>query len=298
MKIVKLLHNPKAGDEGHAKEALLSQIEAAGFECRYSSTKSWDWDSFEDDIDMVAIAGGDGTVRKVTKKLLARKVIDKSFPIAVLPLGTANNISKTLQVYGRTEDLIRSWQNGKLKMYDVGKIYNIDDTFFFLESFGYGLFPYLMQEMKKQDKERTDTPEKSIQTALEILHSIALSYEPKECTLIVDGKDYSGKYILAEVMNIRSIGPNLFLSQYGDPGDGEMEVVLLPEEDKEKFAAYILHKLKGNDETFYFKTIKAKKVTISWNGTHVHADDAVLKVKENTEVKIEIRPGLLEFIVL
>lgn len=42
MKIAKLFHNPKAG-EGHGKDELISQIKAGGFDCRYSSTKGWNW---------------------------------------------------------------------------------------------------------------------------------------------------------------------------------------------------------------------------------------------------------------
>lgn len=154
-----------------------------------------------------------------------------------------------------------------------------------------------MQEMEKVDNASTDTPEKKIQTALEVLHKITLSYHPRECELTIDKADYSGRYLLLEIMNIRSIGPNLFLSSEGDPGDGEMEVVLLPEEDREKFADYIEGKIKGSDENYNFKTIKAKKVQISWDGTHVHADDEVVKTNDKTEVSIEVKPGLLEFMV-
>jgi diacylglycerol kinase (ATP) len=297
MKTAKLLHNPGAGDEEHNKEELVEQIRAAGFNCEYASVKEWFWDTIKDNIDFVIVAGGDGTVRKVAKELLDRKVLDKTFPLALLPLGTANNISKTLHIEGEIEAIIQSWHNGNIKKYDVGKIDNVKGASFFLESFGYGLFSYLMQEMEKVDKSSISTPDKSIQTALKVLHTITLSYEPRDCKLIIDGKDYSGKYLLAEVMNIRSIGPNLFLSQNGDPGDGEMEVVLLPEEDKEIFAVYIQCKINGNEGNYNFKKLKTKMVQISWDGTHVHADDEILKIEDKTEVNIEVRPGLLEFLV-
>jgi len=297
MKTAKLVHNPGAGDEEHAKEELIAQIKAAGFNCEYASVKRWFWNTIKDDVDFIIVAGGDGTVRKVARELLDRKILDKMFPIAILPLGTANNISKTLHIEGEAEDIIQSWHKGNKKKYDIGKINNVKGGSFFMESFGYGLFPYLMQEMEKQDKASIDTTEKSIKTALQVLHANTLSYQPRDCKLIIDEKDYSGKYMLAEVMNIRSIGPNLFLSPDGDPGDGEMEVLLLPEEDKHKFAAYLQCKINGNEENYDFKNVKARNVTISWDGTHVHADDEVLKIEGNTEVGIEVKPGLLEFLV-
>jgi len=127
MKVAKLVHNPKAGDEGHGKDELILQIKAAGVDCRYSSTKGWNWSKLEgvhpklshinsyrwrsgdrqqltapllvadqqrqfgmhpleEDIDFVVVAGGDGTVRQITKELLNRKVLNKTFPVALLLL--------------------------------------------------------------------------------------------------------------------------------------------------------------------------------------------------------------------
>lgn len=297
MKVAKLLHNPGAGDEEHDREELVSLIEEAGFGCRYSSTKDSDWKDFESDVDFLVVAGGDGTVRRITKELLDRKMLDKTWPIGLLPLGTANNIAKTLELEGDTEGIIRSWQQWNITKYDVGRISHIDDVFFFLESFGYGVFPYLMGEMKKRDQEEEESPEEKLQAALKVLHDIILSYEPRRCGLKIDGEDHSGHYLLVEVMNTRSIGPNLFLAPEARPDDGHFDVVLIAEEDKEKFAAYVADKIKGIEAQADFTTVKAKDITISWEGTHVHVDDEVVKIKKETEVEIEIREGLLEFLV-
>ena len=48
MKVVKLVHNPTAGDEEHNKEHLEAQIKNAGFGCRYSSTKEEGWKEIGD----------------------------------------------------------------------------------------------------------------------------------------------------------------------------------------------------------------------------------------------------------
>ena len=297
MKIARLLHNPGAGDEEHTEDDLVSLIEANGFECRYSSTKGSGWKDLEADLDFVIAAGGDGTVRKITKELLNRKVIEQTFPIALLPLGTANNIAKTLEIEGETEEVIKSWRTAVLKKYDVGRVEGLQDGVFFMESLGYGLFPYLMQEMKKLDEKLTDEPEKKLKAALDLLLKITGTYEPERCQLTIDGKDFSGQFLMVEVMNTRSIGPNLLLSPDGDPGDGVLEVITVPESDRQKFADYVAHKLNGEEATFTFDTIKAKVVEIAWVGTHLHVDDEVVKISEKTLVRIEIKPGLLEFLV-
>lgn len=294
-KIIKLVHNPTAGDEEHDKQLLVGQIEDAGFECRYSSTKKDGWKEIDEDIDIIAVAGGDGTVRKVVKLLLKRNGLAKGLPIGLLALGTANNIAKTFEVDSDTEKVIDSWKTARTKKVDVGLIENVAEVDFFLEGFGYGIFPYLMKEMKKA-QEVFASPEDELKGALKKMHELVLSYEPRHCQLEVDGTDHSGKFLLAEVMNIKSIGPNIVLSPLADPGDGELEVVLVPEAHKTKFADFILHKLNGGEETYQFHTLKAKKLSISWDGTHVHADDELLKLEKEAKVSIEIKEGALQFL--
>jgi diacylglycerol kinase family enzyme len=297
MKLVNLLHNPDAGSEDHAKEELISLLEANGFECQYSSMNKKSWKKMDEKVDFIISAGGDGTIRKITKHLLDRRLSEKTWPIALLPLGTANNIAQTLEINGTTDEIIQSWHDAEIKKFDVGRLHNLPSAKFFLESFGYGLFPYLMRKMKKVDKKDIATPEMELQTALEILHEIIFSYEPKHCELTVDGVDHSGKFLLAEIMNTRLIGPNLFLSPHGDPGDGQFEIILIPERDKEKLASYVSKKINGLQEPYTFYQLKAKDINISWDGTHVHVDDEIVKLEKEEKIKIELREGLLEFLV-
>lgn len=298
MKLVQLVHNPGAGNEEHDKDHLVSLIRANGFECRYSSTKKKEWQGFSAEADFIAIAGGDGTVRRMIKELLCRELLDRQWPIALLPLGTANNIAKTLELEKGPEDLIPTWHSGKIKRFDVGRILNIPASNFFLESFGYGLFPYLMKEMKRRGHEEVDDPEAKMTVALELLYKLTLSYEPRFCQMTIDGVDHSGKFLLVEIMNTKSIGPNLFLSPNADPGDGKLEVVMIHERDKEKFTAYLLSKLNKEEVEYDFAGTDAQHIQLSWDGTHVHVDDEVIKIKKGKEVEIEIREGLLQFMVL
>ena len=53
--------------------------------------------------------------------------------------------------------------------------------------------------------------------ALEQLHNIVMSYVAKPFTIIIDGVPNTDHYLLIEVMNINSIGPNLNLSPNSDP---------------------------------------------------------------------------------
>lgn len=295
-KIVKLIHNPKAGDETHSKERLIQQIEEAGFECRYSSTKTIGWKKLEGDLDIVAVAGGDGTVRKVLKLLLKNKNAEKCPVVGVLPLGTANNIAKTFDLGRNTEEIIQSWLAGQTKKVDIGLIKNVPGVKFFFEGLGFGVFPYLIKEMKKAG-EVYDSPEEELKGALKKLHVVLSSYKARQCKLTVDGTDHSGKFFMVEVMNIRSIGPNMVLAPAADPGDGEFEIVLVPEAHKDKFAEFILQDLIGGDDNYHFHTLKGKNISIQWDGVRVHADDEMLKLPKQAAIDIGLKPGVVEFFV-
>ncbi|MEJ6980406.1 diacylglycerol kinase family protein [Pedobacter sp. P351] len=291
MKIAKLLHNPSAGDEDHSKKELISLIRTHGYECNYASIKEKGWDEFEEETDFIIIAGGDGTVRKAVKKIIERKLIDKQFPIAVLPMGTANNIATTLG-FNSKED-IGLWEAKNIKRIDIGKIAG-NEGLFFLEGFGYGVFPRLMKEMKVKDNE-SDTPEKELQTALKVLMEIIDSYKAKSCVLDIDGIDHSGNYLLVEIMNIRSIGPNMTLAPMADPGDGLFEIVLISENQRDEFKQYISDKLNGLEKPFKFSTIQGKIIKIKWDGMLMHLDDELID-NEKKEVKIEVMEGVLKFL--
>ena len=297
MQIVKLIHNPTAGDEEHTKEDLLKQIEKVGFECRYSSTKDESWKDIETDVDIIAIAGGDGTVRKVLKQLMKKKGKEVKPPIAVLPLGTANNIAKTFNLDRPTAEVIVSWKHPQIKKVDIGLIKNIPDVKFFFEGVGFGVFPYLMKEMKNAG-EKYSSPQEELKGALKKLHSILASYKARQCNLTVDGTDHSGKFFMVEVMNIRSIGPNMMLAPGADPGDGEFEIVLVPEAHKEKFSEFVLQDLIGGEDTYHFHTLKGKEISIQWDGVRVHADDQMLKLPKEAPINIVLKPGVFEFIVM
>ena len=296
MKLAKLLHNTGAGDEDHEADELLTQIRTSGFECRYSSIKKKELKKIGSDFDFLIAAGGDGTLREITRNLLAHKKIKKPLPIGLLPLGTANNIAKTLGLSDNTDYLIDSWHHPDLKSYDVGYVLHKKEKFgFFLESFGYGIFPRLMKEMKPKEKENKNVDKISV--PLELLNQLVHTYKPRHCQIDADGKDYSGNYLLVEVMNAKSIGPNLILAEHADPGDGLFELVLVAEEKREEFAAYVLSKLEGNEEPFHFPIIKAEKITLCWDGKDIHMDDELVKLKKNEIITIEPRQNLLQFLL-
>ncbi|TDS17446.1 diacylglycerol/lipid kinase family protein [Sphingobacterium paludis] len=299
MKQAILLHNPGAGDEDHVKSDLVKEIEHGGFGCVYFSVKKDDsWKEQLDQADFAVVAGGDGTIRRVVKELVQRNALAKKIPIAILPMGTANNLSKTLCIDSQLEQRvhIENWKKSKKQRFDLGVIKNADTTDFFMESAGYGLFPNLMQQMDSVDKSKAKTAKDELKLALQVLQELTLHAEANHYALKADGKTYEGKCLLLEVMNIQSIGPNLVLSPEASTADGLFNVVYVDESQRQAFAAYLQKLIDGDhDAVFAYQSFEAKELLIDCESVHMHLDDELILPLKNP-LSLEVRENVLEFL--
>jgi len=298
MKSIKLFHNPTAGEGEHSKETLVRQIEKAGYDCSYSSTKKAGIEeSTPGNADILVAAGGDGTVRKLAAHLLERPLREKPGPIGLLPAGTANNIARTLGIKGTTDEIISRWATCNTQSFDIGRISGLEKNPFLLEALGFGVFPKLIREMRER-KEKSDDPEAELRDALERLHNIILNYKTRECRIVLDEQEFIDKFLLVEIMNIQSLGPNLNLAPLADPADGVLDVILVPESQREELANYIERRLRyGKDEPFLYKAHRARKVKVTWSGHLLHVDDELIKIDKSEELTIDVVQGALEFLV-
>lgn len=298
MKHIRLLHNPGAGNTDESEQKIISKIEEVGFTCSYYSTKETDREDFIDDnADIIAIAGGDGTVRKLVDQLVHRNMLDKKHPIGLIPCGTANNIGRMLNIHGTQEEIIERWKDQHYQPYDIAQVTGVKEADFVMEGLGFGVFPKLIKKMKAISN-RPESPEEELKLALKTLHEIVETYKGRECIVTVDGEKYSGQYLLVEVMNTQSVGPNLNLAPNANVSDGLLDVVLVPVSQREKLAEYVHDRLvHGKDELFFGNAIQGKEIKVEWQGKLIHADDQLLEVKKPASITLSARKGLIEFLV-
>jgi len=296
-KIVHLVYNPNAGEgqKQQPKEDLISMIEASGYDCVYSSSKKKALKAIDPESVLIIIAGGDGTVRKMVMKLLNKKLKHKR-PIALLPFGTANNIANSLGIPKDITLNIASWKDHTLKKFDVGQVLGLDRTRYFLESFGFGLFPKLIKVIQNKKKDDTQTPEDELTMALEELRTLTKSYEGALFRIELDDQVIEENCILLEVMNISSLGPNLNLSNEADPSDGYLDVVIVPVSQRELMERYLEQRSEEKEVVFPIKALRTKKLTISYQGTDVHIDDELIEDYKMVKLNISVLDNLLEIV--
>ena len=269
---VTLIHNPGAGDAEHASDELSRMLSGAGYEVDYRSTED---DDFEGALagarGMVVVAGGDGTVRKVAKRLVGRGV-----PLGVLPLGTANNIAQSLGLGGDAGELAEGLRSARRMKFDVGVARGPWGAEYFFEGFGLGLFTDVMTELDAREEREPALFERAadpLATALRALREALPGYRAHDLRLRLDGEDLSGRYLMVEAMNISRVGPNLFLAPDADPSDGLLDVVVVSEEGREEFGQYLEYRLEGKQDAPLLCVRRGRRLEFSWDGPLLRFDD-------------------------
>lgn len=271
---VTLIHNPAAGSEEQASgEDLAQLVRAAGHSVRYQSSKRAGWqEALAEPADLVAVAGGDGIVGNVLKKLVGR-----GLAATILPMGTANNIARALDLSGRElEGLIAGWTSARRVKFDVGIANGPWGSTYFVEGVGTGAFTETMSRLdarKNIDLAHHDASSKKIESVLHIMRIRLDGSRPLALKLNLDGVDLSGEYVLLEAMNIRSIGPNLRLAANADPGDGLLDVVLVAYDERARLSAYLTERITDGSDAAQLPARRGRQLRIESDEVRVHIDD-------------------------
>lgn len=239
---VTLLHNPSAGEENHEADDLQALVAAAGHEVAcYSLAEDWDA-ALEDPGQLVVVAGGDGSVGKVF-----RQVATKDVPVTVLPLGSANNVARTLGIEDTPiEKLVAGWEGAPLRRFDLGQATAAWGETLFVESIGGGIFGQMLERGEEVDAEEKDGDAK-VRIGLELMRSAIAAAPALPWRVEVAGADVSGDYLAVEVTNIREIGPHFPLVPEASVGDGMLDVVLIGTDDREALVGYFGDRLAGDE---------------------------------------------------
>ena len=283
---ITLIHNPGAGKTG-AKEGkqLCRFLERHGHDVRYRSTKEDGWKrALKKKADLIAVAGGDGTVGKV-----ARRLVGRGMPIGVLPSGTANNIAHTLGLIDKPfEEIVRGWEKPRRVKLDLGVVKGPWGKRYFIEGVGAGLFASLLAKPNGKRRKKAKNP---VENALERLRRSAGEAEPLELHAKLDGEDISGRYLMLEAVNLRYVGPNLHLAHDSQAGDGQFDVVLITESERDRLRYYLDHWQDDRERIAVLPTKRGRHLEIEWTGFPLHIDD---KLRPKPGMKPKEMAGLVE----
>jgi diacylglycerol kinase family enzyme len=256
---VSLVLNPDAGRGTMSPDELRRAVESAGHQVELRPIRSGDMAAvLGEPGDLVAVAGGDGTVGRAMKAMAGSPV-----PLAILPAGTANNIATSLGIRGDLHRLVAGWARAEPRPVDIGTVRGPWGEGKFVESVGIGLLGHLTGPEIGDDLEGTDEARAEARRA-------ARSLTPLQRRVELDGRDLTEGYLLLEAMNIRCAGPNLWLAEQARAADGKLEVVRALERDR---AILVAMADAFGTSRLHLPSERGRRLTIWCTPEELHVDD-------------------------
>lgn len=273
-----LLHNPTAGAAHPNADELMGRLYAAGFSPHYQSSKDEDYrEALAEDWNLVVVAGGDGTVARV-----ARSLRDRTTPIAILPVGTANNIARALGITGEVDAMIDRLGTAQARRLDVGLAEGPWGKRRFLEAVGFGA-------IAKAISHSGPKPPKPlrIDSGREELQKFVCEAEAECFEFSVDGEQFAGDFLLLEVLNLNLTGPALPILFAAQPDDGMLEIVFLLESERTQMSAWLKNPEHAPSPV---NVRKGRRINVNWEHSYARIDSRVYLPPKGTnpvDIKLE-----------
>jgi diacylglycerol kinase family enzyme len=297
---VTLIHNANAGDgKRWDRKALVAAIRSVGHTVRYCSSHdrrlpaALKWPA-----DLIAIAGGDGTVAKVAKRMRGRNVL-----LTTLPVGTANNIATSLGFNEiPLEEHPARWTHGRTTRVEIGRATGPWGSKRFVEAFGLGMLPFGIRRAMAAPPRSDHSREQKVTNAMTAMRKALRGCETILVGAMLDGRDISGQYLVLQAMNIGFVGPNLNLAPAANPGDGLLDIVLVSEDERDLLDRYLAAAEEGDACPPALPLRRGRVLEIEWSGFAVHIDDALwrspgAKKVATTAIEISLPGDEVEFLI-
>jgi diacylglycerol kinase (ATP) len=266
-----LVHNPTAGTKSHDKDSIIDALHLADFKVDYVSTKRDNVKAaLKDAPDLVVVAGGDGSVAYVFTHLP-----DRSIPIGIIPLGSANNIARSLGIAGTPPELTEMWRLGQARNFNLMAVSRPDSEVLCTEAFGVGFIAALIARRAKGKK--ADGAD-DIRRGRRALGEVLGEAEPLAVEVVIDGEPWRSDLLGLEILTIPFTGPALPLAHNADPSDELLDVIGVEKTKGEALKKWVKS---PHDSAPPVATRQGKKIEVRWRDSESRVDDELTKSKPN-----------------
>lgn len=266
-----LIYNKKAGNDKlernleqclpiiapHIDEFLILQTKEKGDASRFCS-------EFGEDMDVVFVLGGDGTVHECVNGLSS---LGKRPLFGVLPGGTCNDFSRTLKIPQNIRQASEALVNGKVRSIDIGQA----DDAYFSNFWGVGLISDASSNIDEQEKNKFG----KIGYLLSAVRTIG-DNNPFPFKLQYDGNMIEGEAIMILVLNGCYIGTNLLPFPMVSPDDGLFGIAIL---EKANLSAFF--------EIMAMKRLWTEKLSTESGVTYLQAGTLIIETKMPLDVDMD-----------
>jgi diacylglycerol kinase (ATP) len=286
-----LIHNEKAGDRRHCRAGLVELLGRAGYRVEYFSTEECDLaEAVERPADLIVVAGGDGTVAKIVAA-----APPEGPPIAILPIGTANNIATSLGIGGAPEEIVASWAARKTRAFYPIAADGPWGRRRLAEGIGFGALEQAISELPHKP---------GLKWARQAIREAVLGAAPESLEIGIDGDTIAGRFAVVEIAAIPLIGPRLPLAPAADPSDRCLDVCFIGDnaEERQRLARWLDNPEGAGPAPVSVR--RGERVTIQGQFRHVRLDSKLWSGEPNPPVgnpspviRVATEPRPLQFLV-
>ncbi len=242
-------------------------------------------------IDLIVAAGGDGTVETA-----ASLVAGTPTPLAILPLGTANNIATSLGMDADIPQLISSWHRARRVPLDLGQVRARSKVWLSVEGVGGGFLPAGIAAAQRALESADAHPTVEVATAVGVFYDVMKTLKPVLRTITIDGARISEELLMFEVLNIRSVGPNLVLAPDANPSDGFFDVILAGPSHRTELLEYLESRIRQENRRLALPCHRARHVHLD-SCEELHIDDERIDTCDLGGIDITVIPGAATLLI-
>jgi diacylglycerol kinase (ATP) len=287
-----IIFNPAAGSVTDAREAIakLKRLRPTAIweTKKRGDAERWSREAVRRGCDDLVVAGGDGTLNEVVNGIAQAKQQPR---LGLVPFGTGNDFARTLSLPTSLEENIDILRRRKTRRIDLVRVKSKRSRYFVNVSAG-GFSGMVSEKITPQIK-RTWGPLTYIRGAAAALPGL---HAYKTRLVLDDQEEISTPLYNVVIANGRFVAGGLPIAPEADPGDGLLDVILIPKRNAGEMlvlAAEIILGKHFSNTAIIFK--RAKKISLrSRPGMWFNVDGELVG---RAPAVFQILPRALNFVV-
>ncbi|MGN7662915.1 diacylglycerol/lipid kinase family protein [Staphylococcus aureus] len=238
------------------------------------------------DVDILFILGGDGTVNELINGVMT---YDLQLPIGILPGGTFNDFTKTLNIAPNHKQASEQMISAQVGTYDVIKINNQ----YALNFVGLGLIVQNAENVQDGSKDIFGKLSYIGSTVKTLLNPTQFNYQ-----LSIDDKTYSGETTMILSANGLFIGGSRIPLTDLSPQDGELNTFIFNEQSFSILNDIFKKRdsMNWNEITQGIEHIPGKKISITTDPAMKVDIDGEISLE--TPIDIEVIPNAIQLLTV